>query len=219
MKTLTILKQHFILHPSGAIFWRETKTWLFADIHLGKVAHFRKHGIAVPRKAEGDFYQKSTKLFALYQPERVLFLGDLFHSFKNNEWHLFEAWVKQQNAKMVLIEGNHDIIPAEKFTSLGIVVRKEMTEKGFLFSHFPKEKTTGHFVFCGHLHPGVILRGIGKQVLKLPCFFQSPSQLILPAFGVFTGLHILNPTKKNTVYVCTEKEVMEIDRQPRKNYL
>ena len=210
MKRIIIKGEVFILDPSGAVFWEGENTLLLADIHLGKVAHFRKNGIAVPRKAEGAFYKKIAALFQTYSVDRLLFLGDLFHSFQNNEWLLFSAWVKQQKAKMILIEGNHDVIPAKEFEQLGIEVVEHLTEGGFFFSHFPTEKTS-HFVFCGHLHPGVKLKGNGLQQMKIPCFFTSPYQMILPAFGAFTGLHILSPKIGDQVYVTTGKEVMEIE--------
>ena len=209
MKRIKIKENHFVLHPSGAVFWEEQKTLLLADVHLGKVAHFRKNGIAVPRKAEGAFYQKITALLAEFPIARFLFLGDLFHSFQNNEWLLFTAWVKQQKASMVLVEGNHDVIPAAQFEQIGLQVVDQLIEEGFYFSHFPTKKET-HFVFCGHVHPGVKLKGNGLQQMKMPCFFQSPQQMILPAFGAFTGLHILTPKEGDQVYVTSGKEVMEI---------
>ena len=48
--------------------------------------------------------------------------------------------------------------------------------------------------------------------MKMPCFFQSPQHIILPAFGVFTGLHILSPKVGDRVYITTGKEVLEIER-------
>ena len=142
--------------------------------------------------------------------ERILFLWDLFHSFQNNEWHLFSAWVKQQKAAMILVEGNHDVIPASQFEQIGLQVVDHFLEEAFYFSHFPTEKTT-QFVFCGHVHPGVKLKGNGLQQMKMPCFFQSPKQMILPAFGAFTGLHLLSPKAGDNVYVTTGKEVVEIE--------
>ena len=140
MKRIEINENHFDLHPSGAAFWVEKKTLLLADVHLGKVAHFRKNGIAVPRKAEGAFYQKVTALLNEFNIERFVFLGDLFHSFQNNEWHLFTAWVKQQKASMILVEGNHDVIPASQFEQIGLQVVDHFIEEAFYFSHFPEEK-------------------------------------------------------------------------------
>ena len=210
MKRIHIHDNHFDLHPSGALYWVEKKTLMLADVHLGKVAHFRKNGIAVPREAEGAFYKKITLLFNEFEVKRLLFLGDLFHSFQNNEWHLFSAWVKKQQSTLILIEGNHDVIPARKFEELGMTITSNLSEDTFYFSHFPSKKEE-YFVFCGHVHPGVKLKGAGLQQLKMPCFYQSQNQLILPAFGAFTGLHILTPKGGDRIYVTSGKEVMEID--------
>ena len=62
MKEIVIFNDHFYLHKTGAVFWKEKNTLLLADIHLGKVGHFRKSGIPVPRKAGGAFYDKIIKL-------------------------------------------------------------------------------------------------------------------------------------------------------------
>ena len=58
MNSIEINNHNFILHPSGAIFWLEKKTLFLADVHLGKVAHFRKNGIAVPRKLKDCFTKR-----------------------------------------------------------------------------------------------------------------------------------------------------------------
>ena len=214
MKTINIAKNEFVLHPSGAVYWVEKKTLLLADVHLGKVAHFRKNGIAVPRKAEGVFYQKIDALFQTFPVDRIIFLGDLFHSDQNNEWHLFAAWVEQQTAELILVEGNHDVIQAWKFEQLKLAVVDTFTEDNFNFSHFPRE-VENCFVFCGHVHPGVKLKGGGLQRLSLPCFYHSKHQLILPAFGAFTGLHLLQVKSGDRVYVTTGKEVIAFGEKIR----
>jgi metallophosphoesterase superfamily enzyme len=106
---------------------------------------------------------------------------------------------------------NHDVIPKWKFEDLGLEVVPQVEEDSFLFHHFPDQETTA-FVFCGHVHPGVKLAGVGKQQLKLPCFYQGPTQMILPAFGAFTGLHPLKPRQEDTVFVTTGKKVIEIKK-------
>jgi DNA ligase-associated metallophosphoesterase len=209
MITIKVKTNHFVLHPSGGIYWKEKQTWLMADVHLGKVAHFRKNGIAVPRNAEGSFYQKTHSLLSLFPVSRILFLGDLFHSDHNNEWFLFEAWVKKHPFEITLIAGNHDVISPKKFETLGIKVKPHHAENDFFFTHFP-DPPTEQFVICGHLHPGVKLTGLGKQQMKFPCFYQSTNQLILPAFGAFTGLCLVKPKKEDKIYITTGKEVVEI---------
>jgi metallophosphoesterase superfamily enzyme len=40
--------QHWRLSAGRAIYWEEENALIVADLHVGKSAHFRKAGIAVP---------------------------------------------------------------------------------------------------------------------------------------------------------------------------
>ncbi|GLB48370.1 ligase-associated DNA damage response endonuclease PdeM [Neptunitalea lumnitzerae] len=206
---LSIGNNNFILHPSGALFWVEEKTLLVADVHIGKTAHFRKHGIAVPTNVSLENFTKLNRLIQFFKPEKIWFLGDLFHSTLNNEWHLFENWVLQQNAAITLVIGNHDIIAPTLFKKLGITIVAEIRTVEFLFTHHPETHAT-LFNFCGHIHPGYKLRGLGKQLLKLPCFAKKGNQLILPAFGDFTGNYYLTKSEADAIYACTEEAIFHI---------
>lgn len=209
MKEIVIYDNHFYLHKTGAIFWKEKNTLLLADIHLGKVGHFRKSGIPVPRKVEGVFYDKISKLKNSLNFSQIIFLGDLFHSSLNNEWLLFENWVKKSVLKIILIKGNHDIIPKLKFQQVGIKTYNDLKIEKFLFTHHPK-KINDHFVFSGHIHPGVRLAGKGKQIMKFPCFIYNKDQIILPSFGGFTGMYLPKIKNDDQVFVITNKEVIEV---------
>lgn len=209
MKEIVIFNNHFYLHKTGAIYWKEKNTLLLADIHLGKVGHFRKSGIPVPRKVEGVFYDKISKLKNSLNFSQIIFLGDLFHSSLNNEWFLFENWVKKSVLKIILIKGNHDIIPKLKFQQVGIKTYNDLKIEKFLFTHHPK-KINDHFVFSGHIHPGVRLAGKGKQIMKFPCFIYNKDQIILPSFGGFTGMHLPKIKNDDQVFVITNKEVIEV---------
>ncbi|MEC8598730.1 MAG: ligase-associated DNA damage response endonuclease PdeM [Bacteroidota bacterium] len=209
MKEIIIFNDHFYLHKTGAVFWKEKNTLLLADTHLGKVGHFRKSGIPVPRKAEGVFYDKIIKLKNSINFSQIIFLGDLFHSSLNNEWFLFENWVKKSELKIILIKGNHDIIPKLIFEQLGIKTYDDLKIEKFFFTHHPK-KINGCFVFSGHIHPGVRLIGKGKQIMKFPCFIYNKDQIILPSFGGFTGIHLPKIRNGDQVFVITNKEIIEI---------
>jgi len=204
-----ILGHEFILHPSGAIFWTSRKILLVADVHLGKVAHFRKAGMAVPPESAAKNFEMLSEVEGFFKPEIVCFLGDLFHSDLNNEWLLFEDWVKGNQSKILLIAGNHDVIDPDHYERIGVHVFDEMTLGEFLFTHHPKERERV-FNFCGHVHPAVRLTGKGRQQLTLPCFFNSPHQMILPAFGQFTGTHVLTPDEHDCVYALSREEVITI---------
>ncbi|QAA82355.1 ligase-associated DNA damage response endonuclease PdeM [Aequorivita sp. H23M31] len=206
---IQINSQNFILHPSCAIYWQEKKMLLVADVHLGKVAHFRKHGAPVPASAAYKNLEELTEITNLFQPESICFLGDLFHSKINEEWKDFEKWVEYTNADIILISGNHDIIPQYLYEEIGVKVFDELILDNFLLTHHPTTRED-LFNFYGHIHPGIMLRGVGKQFLRLPCFYKTVNSLILPAFGNFTGKHILKPSKSDEVYVVVDGEVLRV---------
>lgn len=206
---LKINNQTFQLHPLGGLFWQEKSLLLISDVHLGKVSHFRKFGAAVPRKAVHKNFVLLDMLVSDFEPFQICFLGDLFHSSLNKEWELFENWVAKTPSEIILVAGNHDIIAPEKFQQLHIPIFSELVIDDFLLTHHPEERED-HFTFCGHIHPAVKLQGFGRQRLRLPCFFKSKNQMILPAFGQFTGTHALNPSKDDEVYAIVEDTVVKI---------
>ena len=201
--------QHLQLHPSGALFWEDRSLLMLSDVHLGKITHFRKFGAAVPGRAIQENFILLRKLFEEFAPFQMVFLGDLFHSSFNTEWDLFEHWVKATPAELVLIAGNHDIISPLKFEALGIHYAQEWEVGPFLLTHHPEERE-GKINICGHIHPAVVLKGQGRQSLRLPCFFHKPTQMILPALGTFTGSHALEMSSKDRAYVLAEGEVIAL---------
>jgi DNA ligase-associated metallophosphoesterase len=210
--TLDIQINHntFILHCSGAMYWAEQRMLLISDVHLGKVSHFRKYGSAIPGQAMFKNFTKLDAVVEHFNPEKICFLGDLFHSTLNNEWQLFEEWMGRIQTSVILVAGNHDIISPHKYEELDITIVSEWSLGGFLLAHHPQERE-GHYVISGHIHPAVLLEGRGRQFLKLPCFFRSPQQLILPAFGEFTGTYVMEPSKEDIVYVVTKEDVVLIE--------
>jgi len=206
---VTIKEQQFILHPSGSLYWQNQNLLLISDVHLGKVSHFRKHGIAIPNNAVPKNFERLTEVIEYFKPEKLIFLGDLFHSSKNREWNLFQEWTDCCVAEIILIAGNHDIIDKKLYDKIAVKVFSALEINDFLLTHHPTEKE-GFFNFCGHIHPGVLLRGFGGQSLKLPCFFQKQNQMILPAFGEFTGKYLVKPEPNDLIYAVTESELFLI---------
>jgi metallophosphoesterase superfamily enzyme len=121
-----IYNQNFTLHCSGAIFWNDKNTLLIADVHLGKVTHFRKNGFAIPNEALHRNFDKLMEVVAYFKATKILFLGDLFHSTKNSEWDLFVKWSQNCGCELVLIAGNHDIIKPYNYQELGVKVVDEL---------------------------------------------------------------------------------------------
>lgn len=206
---IRLRKQDFVLHPLGAAYWPEQEILLVADVHLGKISHFRKYGSAVPVNAINQNFIRLDRIIKDFDPEHILFLGDLFHSSLNMEWEIFADWVQQLDNQVHLIAGNHDIISPLRYKELGIAMYSELKISDFLLTHHPEEHD--HlFNICGHIHPGFKIRGGGRQLLKLPCFYRSNKQMILPAFGEFTGNYFMEPDEGDRIFAITGKEVIPV---------
>ena len=209
MTSINIHGQTFLLHTSGAAYWQDRQMLLISDVHLGKISHFRKAGSAVPQNAVPANFEKLSAVAAYFRPAAICFLGDLFHSSLNKEWLHFQSWRKTISARLILVQGNHDIIAPQLYEQLQLEVVPELVWEAFLLTHEPEERAP-FFNIAGHLHPGVRLRGKARQVLRLPCFFKTGSQLILPAFGEFTGKHILEQQNGAEVFVLGGEQVYQL---------
>ena len=107
----SFLNQNLLLLPEKAIYWVQEQTLIVADIHLGKVGHFRKAGIAIPKSLEQDDLAELSDLIHRFMPKNILFLGDLFHSDHNNDWQWLVLWRALFNdIRIILVLGNHDIL-------------------------------------------------------------------------------------------------------------
>jgi hypothetical protein len=56
----------------------------------------------------------------------------------------------------------------------------------------------------------VLLRGQGRQRLRQPCFWMGARNGLLPAFGMGTGLHLIEPLAGERVYACTDRAVLDV---------
>lgn len=210
---IKIKGHHFLLLCERAVFWEEKQTLLIGDLHLGKITHFRKEGIAVPAQAIGNNFQRLNHILQSTGAERIIFLGDLFHSEYNSEWELFREWrMSHKLIEMVLVTGNHDILPVSLLREAGLSVsEQDFEEDHFIFTHHPKEDIdAAKFVFAGHIHPVFTMYGMARQSIRLPCFVIDPHQAILPSFGVFTGGFSMEMIRERKIYMTTESRVFEV---------
>lgn len=211
--THTLHDQTFELLPEKALIWKETNTLVLADLHLGKATHFRKAGIGIPLEVETANLDKLAQLLLDHPVQRILILGDLFHSHHNAAWEEFKDFLsKFPTLPFLLVKGNHDILPEAAYEADNLKVYDEELQEGpFLFTHIPLEKAQeGLYNVCGHLHPGVVLRGKGRQSLKLPCFHFMQHSLIVPAFGAFTGTARISSVAEDEVYAISDTQVIKV---------
>jgi DNA ligase-associated metallophosphoesterase len=208
------LELPFELLPGKAAFWREKHTLIVSDVHIGKAAHFRKAGVAIPTDVNRENLWRLTALLLDHRPQRVLILGDLVHSHHNREWDDFiDMRRNYSSCAFTLIKGNHDVLPETAYTSESILIHPSLKEDHLKFVHEPATDgaaTEGELEVCGHLHPAIKLRGTARQSLRLPCFWLSPIRLVMPAFGAFTGMHAVQPSAHDRVFAIAGDRVVEV---------
>lgn len=209
-----ILNQKLHLLPEKAIYWEEQNAILIADLHLGKITHFRKSGIAVPSGPEHKNWKVLINLIQSYNPNKILILGDLFHSSYNEEWNTFLEVIQIfTEIEWILIKGNHDILSQDKYDTSDLIVYNEKLDLGpFSLIHEPLDEKDinedSKYVICGHIHPAIRLQGTGRQSARLPCFYFSENQAILPAFGAFTGMYTIQPKEQDDVFLVVQNKVL-----------
>ena len=212
-KAYNIQHQRLWLLPQKAIYWQKRKTLLVADLHIGKSGHFRKNGIAVPKQVNQSNLNQLSELIDSVNTEHLIILGDLFHSDINNEWQQFVEWRKNYNKLQVsLVIGNHDILEKENYHAGYLNIFKKMSMGPFLLVHdingIDDHSLIDDYILSGHIHPAVQLKGRGRQSMKLPCFYFGQSYGILPAFGGFTGTHVIEPKSDDRVYLIADSKIL-----------
>lgn len=208
----TIEDQHFWLSAERSVYWEEKRSLIVSDLHFGKTGHFRKSGIAVPQKIYQEDLQRLVNLLHYFKPEQLVVVGDFFHSHANTELDWFRKWREDlRDLDITLVRGNHDILNDRWYAESSItVVEKELVMDHFIFTHDRCEEKPGFYTFCGHLHPGIVVHGLGKQSLRFPCFYFSGDHCILPAFSRFTGMALVDPGPGENVFAIVENKLIKM---------
>lgn len=207
---ITLGRTEVYLLPQRALYIPVHRMLVIADWHLGKLQHFRKNGIFVPQNAITDELQHLTELINTYPIQHILFLGDLFHSSWNADWDVLVTYLSSlAPVECSLVIGNHDLIDFQQYDVGGLAIYNSLSVDGMLFSHHPLTSVPKTYVnIAGHIHPGIMVRAKGRQRYRLPCFYHLDQTLILPAFGNYTGIQTISPSKDADVYLIVGDDVL-----------
>ena len=211
----SVADNQFTFYPERYIYDIQYETLILSDLHLGKTMHFRRNGIALPKDVRLDNLKRLDQILGKHQPKECLILGDLFHSKMNAEWEDFKALrYHYSKTNFLLVEGNHDSFNKKEYQKANIEVLSSLEREGILYTHEPMET---ELMNCfGHIHPAIRLKGNALQSLRLPCFYLNNKQLILPAFGAFTGMHTVKAMKKAKVFAIAENKIFEAKHKLKK---
>jgi DNA ligase-associated metallophosphoesterase len=206
-------RAHLQLSSLRCLFWEERKMLICADIHNGKGAHFSQNGITLPALVNKNNFWNLAIAFEKFRPEKFLVLGDMMHSTENYEWAEFEDFMDNYpEINRILVRGNHELYGDHKYADLGFEVFTDLTLGDILFTHEPlTDIPTSKTNICGHIHPAIRASGSAGQSLRLPCFWVKENQIILPAFGTFTGMHSIKPRRGERIFAIANEKVIELN--------
>lgn len=209
-----------------ALFWARESTLFVADVHLGKEAVFRAGGIPVPEGPGLDDTHRMLALLEATRARRLVVLGDLLHGMESwtpSVLRTIELW--SEACQVMVVEGNHDLRAGRgPEPGPGLALGPEVGASGggdlqwvepgtrlgpLALLHVPRAESRPGSVrptarppaLAGHVHPVVRLRGPGGDRMRCPCFQVQPDQIILPAFGTFTGGHPVRPGPRDRILV------------------
>jgi len=152
---------------------------------------------------------------------------------------LLRQWrAKHARLRCLLVRGNHDDHAGDPPAELGIEMVTQGERLGpFSLCHLPFESDVlpsadrsaapgegqsssqssnlrqvlaGGYRLAGHLHPAVRLSGRGGASVRLPCFRVGESQMVLPAFGDFTGGATIVRIEGERIFAIAPPEVIEV---------
>lgn len=209
-----IAGEDLTLLPERAIWWAARRTLLVADPHFGKAATFRALGVPVPRGTTTGTLGRLDAIIARTSPARVVFLGDFLHAVEGRDpetLRVLNEWRRRHDAlEMTLVRGNHDARAGDPPRELEIHCETgPLVHGSFVLDHHPRRSADG-YVLCGHIHPAVMLTGLGRQQSRLPCFWFARDVGVLPAFGEFTGVAEVDVQVGDQVFVVADDTVMAV---------
>lgn len=179
-----------IFDKTGALFIKDNKTLVLADLHLGKSVSLNRTGNYVPLYDNEETIKSLKDIILKYNPLKIITLGDSFHdkfSIMNmNKQHLSELKKITQNFNFIWITGNHDknLLGIEKLNGTFL---DNFSKENLRFTHIKtNSKSSKTFEFSGHYHPKTYLR-INNSRYYYKCFVIGKNFCILPSFGYYTG--------------------------------
>ncbi len=206
------------LLPQRAAFLPAHGLLLVADAHIGKAVSFRRLGVPVPGGTTGETLARLDAALATTGARGIVFLGDLLHAARGRAATTLDAVARWRTShprlELTLVRGNHDSRAGDPPPNWGVAcVDGPLRLQRLALAHHP-DTLPGAYVLAGHLHPAAVVGGRARDRLRLPCFHFGPAVGVLPAFGAFTGMHVLRHGPGDRVFVVADDSVRALNSTP-----
>ena len=181
---ITFHDARLMLNGDGTIFWPDESLLIVSDLHLEKGAALST-GAPLPHYDTIDTLQRLQDRLLSAAAKRLVCLGDSFHTteraFLLPPDHLQFLHQISRQSDIYWVTGNHDAQLPERLP--GRIIN-ELDIKGIRLCH----ETDGADLptISGHYHPKARVQ-LRARYLSARCFIESPTDIIMPAFGSYTG--------------------------------
>lgn len=220
MVTKTIFHgETLALYGDGTLYMRSHETLIVSDLHLEKGAALSK-GAPLPQFDTIDTLNRLKEAQARSKPRTLICLGDSFHNisraFQMPPIYLETLNQISEKSDIIWITGNHDQYLPERLPGM---MKDEMTIGAVRLCHeadgLPMTPT-----ISGHYHPKARVK-LRARHLSAPCFIESALDVIMPAFGSYTGgLSIMDKAlqpfidKQSKIHLCHDKAIYSLPYSP-----
>lgn len=195
-----------------ALFIKDEKTLILADLHIGYESVLRKKGLHLPHASYVYMKDAIDSMLKTTGAESIVFLGDLKHEFGKpspQEWvevmdllsYLIEAGIK-----IDVVRGNHDNFILAILSRFNVVLHESFMVIGhIMLTHGDKliEPPPGiRTIIIAHEHPAVASRDMSGARYKFKCFlvgkYDGKRIIVMPALSpLSSGVGINETDAKN----------------------
>ncbi len=196
-----------------ALYLKDSKTLVLADLHIGFEEALAKQGVLVPRFQYKDMIDRLEQIFSKIKPKTVVLNGDLKHEFgaiTKQEWketmRLFD-YLSRKCEQIIVVKGNHDpnIGPLADKKAVKVVDELNLDNIAIVHGDSPP-LAKSKVILMGHEHPAVTLRDRGRAE-RYKCFIKGKygksTLIVQPSFNPcvegsdVTKEQVLSPLIKN----------------------
>lgn len=191
--------QLWIADASGALFWPQQQWLIISDCHFEKGSYLKQFANPIPVVDTQTTLQIIASLITIYQPKKVVCLGDSFHDVHADK-RLLSTDIKTLQSLIASVPkwdwvlGNHDPDIPGQFSGNRVPY---LIQDKILFTHEPEDAETlseitteyrlpVEYQIIGHYHPK-LYKTIRRQSMSGKCFVFDAKNMIMPAIGTFTG--------------------------------
>ncbi len=183
-----------IICPYPALYLRDEKAIVVADLHLGYEGIMAEQGIFIPKTQFTKQKEIFRSISEMRRAERIVINGDIKHEFSETSYHEFREvgelfkLLQEHFGEVHVVKGNHDNFIIYVTRKHNVALHEELTIGRFhLFHGHRMPRGESEFFVMGHEHPAIALFDEIGVKEKVRCFLYGSTGknklIVLPALS------------------------------------